>query len=734
MDRLTGRTLGPYLLVDLIGQGGMGAVYRAIHRGLNQPRAVKVLPPQFAQDRDAVLRFQREATIAASLRHPNIVLIYDIGEQDNLHYIAMELLDGLSLRDLIQQQGALPVARALHILAQLADALDYAHARNVIHRDLKPANVILTANDHVTLVDFGIAYAAGTSRLTQTGMVVGTPEYMAPEIVSGQSSGASVDHYALGVVAYELLTGRTPFRGRSSAMIAFVEAFTPPSPRQLRPDLPVAVEQVLLRQLALDPAQRYPTARAFVEALRAAFAGATAGPTITAPVSSPGWSPPHLPTPPPYASTPLPPPSFGGFAAPPAGPTVAAGVPTPRQRSRRPLVAILLVVLGVLVIAGVGLAGVVAVLGGLARPAAPATATRSQPAINPPASPTTALVIGTWVSTGRMATAHAGHTASLLANGKVLVVGGGEGDRRIATAELYDPASGTWSPAGQLARARALHAAITLPDRRVLVIGGDDGQTALTSTELYDPTANNWRAGPPMAEGRAGHTATLLANGKVLVVGGYAAGYTRVGSAELFDPATGTWSSAGRLATPRAFHIATLLPNGKVLVAGGDDPDGHWQATAELYDPATNSWTRTGSLVNGRGFHTATLLTSGLVLVVGGANDAGVLASTELYDPATGTWKLGANLAVARRAHVAVTLPNNHILVIGGLEQQNFRLPSVEIYDPNTGVWQRAASLGVARALHTATVLPDGKVLVAGGGDQDGQGALASAELFDLAR
>jgi serine/threonine-protein kinase len=285
VDKLSGRTLGPYELGERLGSGGMGAVYRGWHRTLRRHRAVKVLPPILAADETFVERFQREAYIAAGLRHPNIVLIHDIGEADGFHYIAMELLEGTSLRQLIEKEGRLPPARALGLLDQLASALDYAHAQGVIHRDLKPANVVVGPDDQATLVDFGVARAAEGTALTSPGAIIGTADYMAPESVIGGESSAAADRYALGVLAFELLTGRRPFQAPDASRMMYAHAHTPPpSPRALRPDLPAAVEAVLLRQLAKDPAERYPSAGGFVAALRSA-----AGPSALAmPVPMPG--------------------------------------------------------------------------------------------------------------------------------------------------------------------------------------------------------------------------------------------------------------------------------------------------------------------------------------------------------------------------------------------------------------------------------------------------------------
>lgn len=303
LDLLSGRVLGSYELQERLGAGGMGVVYRARHIRLGQQRAVKVLPLQMAVDPVFVTRFEREARLAAELRHPNIVIIHDIGEDQGIHYIAMELLDGRSLRQLILEDGPLPLERALGLLRQLASALDFAHRRGVAHRDVKPGNVFVglaidDASDtggpaeHVTLVDFGIARAAEESRLTGTGGLVGTAEYMAPEVVLGAENGPGTDLYALGIVAYELVTGRVPFTGTNSNAIMYAQVNTPPPPpRTLRPGLPEDVERVVLRQLAKQPEDRFPTATAFVEALRSAVGASVVLPPAPEPTPSPAPGP-----------------------------------------------------------------------------------------------------------------------------------------------------------------------------------------------------------------------------------------------------------------------------------------------------------------------------------------------------------------------------------------------------------------------------------------------------------
>jgi hypothetical protein len=233
-----------------------------------------------------------------------------------------------------------------------------------------------------------------------------------------------------------------------------------------------------------------------------------------------------------------------------------------------------------------------------------------------------------------------GHTATLLPDGKVLVAGGVDNIRAVASAELYDPATGTWAATGSMTTSRVGHTATLLPDGKVLVAGGD----GLASAELYDPASGTWAATGSMTTSRSDHTATLLAGGRVLVAGGYSDfGSRLLGSAELYDPATGDWTAAGSMTSPRILHTATLLPDGQVLVAGGAigvSPTGDTiLASAELYDPASGTWTATAGMATVREFSTATLLPGGTVLMAGGKGGAysqpphGPLASADLYDP-----------------------------------------------------------------------------------------------------
>ncbi len=294
--KLSGRTLGHYLLLALIGTGGMAEVYRARDTRLPREVALKVLPATLASDPSYVQRFRSEARRVAKLHHPNIVPVYEFGEQDGLLFLVMPLLEE-SLRDrLISHDGRLPIPEALNVAIQVAEALETAHVHGIVHRDVKPENVLLDPDGRVLLTDFGIARELAFLRkpgsvqtLAATGLPVGTPEYMAPEQLRGGSVDQRADVYALGAVLYEMLTGRAPHEAATPYEVAALSLTAPiVPPSRLNPDVWPQLEAVIMRALAYDANQRYHSLTSFIRALYGLQGGAGSGIRLTIPLFDSG--------------------------------------------------------------------------------------------------------------------------------------------------------------------------------------------------------------------------------------------------------------------------------------------------------------------------------------------------------------------------------------------------------------------------------------------------------------
>src|SRR6516165_2946352 len=254
--------MGRYELTHLIARGGMAQVYRAVDRQLDRPVALKVLFPELSVDKTFVERFRREAQAAASLSHPNIVPVFDWGEDDGAYFIVMEYIDGRSLSAVLRDPQKLDPRQVAMIGAGVAAALGFAHRHGVVHRDVKPGNVLITPEGEVKVTDFGIARAVNTEEsLTQTGAVMGTAAYFSPEQAEGKGVDARSDIYSLGVVLYEMAVGRPPFSGDSPVAVASKHVRDQPAlPREVNPRVPVALEAVIMKAMAKDPSARYGSA------------------------------------------------------------------------------------------------------------------------------------------------------------------------------------------------------------------------------------------------------------------------------------------------------------------------------------------------------------------------------------------------------------------------------------------------------------------------------------------
>jgi eukaryotic-like serine/threonine-protein kinase len=313
-----------YRILHRIGSGGMADVYCAEDTHLGRQVALKVLHRRFAQDQEFVERFRREASAAAGLQHPNVVGVFDRGRHDGTYYIAMEHLQGRTLKEIVGSEAPLAQERAIDFGLQILQAAGFAHRHGVIHRDFKPHNVIVDEQAHAKVTDFGIA-RAGASEMTETGSIMGTAQYLSPEQAQGHAVTATSDLYSIGVMLYEMLAGRLPFEGESAVSIALKHLSEQPVPiSQLRPDVHPALESVVMAALAKDPERRWQSAEDFAAALSAA--GSQLGEPVPVPV-------------------PLPAPVDGDTPRPALAPVTE---PAPRKRRRWPWFTLGLLALAVL--------------------------------------------------------------------------------------------------------------------------------------------------------------------------------------------------------------------------------------------------------------------------------------------------------------------------------------------------------------------------------------------------
>ncbi len=737
---------GAYRVVSEIGRGGFATVYKAYQASLDRHVAVKVLRSEVVQDATGIQRFQREARAAARLGgHPNIVTIHDFGEQDGMAYLVLEYVDGITLQERLKQP--ISPTEIDEIAGAVASALDFAHAHQLVHRDIKPSNVLLDAATSLT------------------GAAVGTPEYMAPEQITGAPVDARSDIYALGAMLYRMFTGHPPFQG---AMIELLHKHVhelPPAMAGFGRPISAGVEDVVRKALAKDPADRYASAgelaTALSRALRPAIlleraqaalgrgqldqadqlAGellsrdpddqqaayvrqevvrlrrvAQARAELAGPLDSGNWRAAldavdrlRLRE----ASEPeirelvrrtdeLGAAASGPGGLEPEGPTEMATVAEPAARRLDP----------------------------------DESATRldvssqqlphppTQRSIRPPMPPTPSAPVGRsarpalWLVVAALIVVLA--SGALVASG--LLSGGGSRPAEPATpAQVSQPGVVTAAPATKAPLPTSAPPAAAQPGVAT------SGPTAAPAAQPAPAPAGP--GSPALSAPRHLHTATLLDSGKLLVVAGREAA-NALPSAELFDPSSGSWSAAGNLAAARYHHTAAPLPGGKVLIAGGQSNDTTFIASAELFDPVANSWSPAGSMATPRSEHTATLLENGKVLVAGGYNTAKFLETAELYDPASNSWSPAAPMAAPHSGHAATRLPGGQVLVVGGFGTTS--QATAERYDPASNSWSSAGTLADGRLGHTASLLPNGQVLVVGGVNSAGGGSyLAKAERYD---
>ena len=261
MDLVGNYIAGRYEMIEKVGNGGMATVYKAKDKVLNRFVAVKVLKEEFTTDEEFIRRFNIEAQSAAGLTHPNIVSVYDVGQENGIYFIVMELIQGKTLKQIINEEGKLPWKWSINIAIQIASALEAAHKNNIVHRDIKPHNIIITEDGIAKVTDFGIAKAVSNSTITAFGTTIGSVHYFSPEHARGGFTDAKSDLYSLGIVMYEMLTGRVPFDADTPVSIALKHMQEKPiEPIKLNPDIPLALNQIIMKAMQKEPSARYQTA------------------------------------------------------------------------------------------------------------------------------------------------------------------------------------------------------------------------------------------------------------------------------------------------------------------------------------------------------------------------------------------------------------------------------------------------------------------------------------------
>jgi serine/threonine protein kinase/N-acetylneuraminic acid mutarotase len=786
--RGAGLVLGPYHVLDKLGEGGMGQVFKARHVGMDRLVALKVIPREFVANHVALERFRREVRAVAKLSHPNIVTAFDVGQSGETHYLAMEYLDGIDLARLVQQSGPLPVLNACQYVRQAAVGLQHAHERGLVHRDIKPGNlmVVRPGPDEppvVKILDFGLARFESEApqgvRLTQLGKVVGTVDYIAPEqAANARTADIRADIYSLGCSLYYLLTGKAPFVGSSVVEKIGARALgEAPSVRKSRPEVSPALERILAKMMAPDPAERYQTPGEVAKALEphtldekqvrpAQAADRPAPPARREPARSPwdfdregggevrrpprrglpGWvwlagsaaavavvvvvvlvvrngSRPKTPDGPPVAAK-----GPGGDDR-PKGADKAKDTDTDRKKDKKdktdipkkPAPLPRLVAFPKLSLPERGAADLQVKVErqGYAGPIKlqvenlPPGVTCQRSATIPAGESSLRLVFRT-----------DGTAAERTATVEVIATADTRTADRQKLALLFPPKSAasakrpeplptTWSSLASMPTARSLLAAVTGPDGRIYAIGGENASGSLGTVEVYDPSTNKWTTVTPMPTARI-HLAATMGPDKLIYAIGGVSGVPNI--VEAYNPSTNKWTTVAPIPTARHGLAAVTGPDGRIYAIGGNGPGGSLN-TVEAYDTKSDIWTTVASMPTARVYLAAAMGSDGRIYAIGGfqEGDGKRLNTVEAYDTKTNKWTPVASMTTARNAHAAATGPDGRIYAIGGHTVGG--MPNtVEAYDPSTNTWTPVASMPTVRGQLAAATGRDGRIYAIGGG------------------
>jgi serine/threonine protein kinase len=605
-ELVVGSDFAGYRIEEVAARGGMGVVYRATQLRLTRTVALKLVTPALAREPSFRERFRREWMIAASIDHPNVIPVYEAGEEDGVLFIAMRWVEGTNLRETIDR-GPLEPSRAAHLVSQVASALDAAHERDLIHRDVKPANILVTAQDHVYLTDFGLTkHASSISGLTRTGQWMGTVDYTAPEQIEGVSVTSQTDVYSLGCVLFEALTGRPPYQRENDLATLWAHVYAPPPPvLEVNPDIPAPFEDVVQRAMAKDPAKRYASAG---ELGRAALAAAHGE---------------HAPAPEKIRAAP----------PPVAEPISEQGEQRrPWRPGRRSLY---------------GLAGLLLVAAAVAAIVSISGSEDSQPdRADAPATSAPLRAASAWRPLPPMPTARQ-NMASAVLDGTIWVVGGlAPGSRGSRRVEGYDPVVNGWK-AGPDLPVRLHHEMVVTYKGDVVVMGGwiprGSDPSAETSDQVFALRAGRWVKLPPLNRPRVAGAAAVVGD-RIVVVGGQADGRL-VETTEVFDGKR--WSDGANIPTPRE-HLAAASEGQFVYAVGGRalSPDKN-SAALERYDPEADRWQRLPDMPTARG-GLAAAIAGGSLFALGGETPTRVLGKVESYGIASKAWSRASSMRTPR--------------------------------------------------------------------------------------